>query len=197
MFVTRSFLGLITLVITSNGQMHSGRPTDGTCNKCDDVMYIEGVWHSMCTEDFTCPTGFENIENNIKGENATYHGVYYEGVSPFLPGTKHYECNAILASKIASLKEGDLGEQTVPIDHCQRCEVDVGDDWSRIVCKKEECAPFFAKHLQLKSLVPAEDTTRDRICLIRRDGEFTIYTCRFFSNDPHVINHTVLASSYN
>ncbi|XP_077862420.1 uncharacterized protein LOC144344212 [Saccoglossus kowalevskii] len=183
------------LVVTSNAQLHPGRPADGTCVDCTDVMYIDGVWHSVCTEDFTCPTGFEDIENQIEGKNASYHGVYYEGVSQFLPGTKHFQYNAILASKIGGMEEGDPGEQTLPIDNCQRCQVDIGDDWSRVACKSVECVPFFAKHLQLKSQVPEENTARDRICLIRRDGEFTIYTCRFFSDDPNFIDHIIQASS--
>ncbi|XP_006812751.1 uncharacterized protein LOC102802366 [Saccoglossus kowalevskii] len=148
MFVSLLFGGLIMMAFTSNAQDHPGNPANGTCVDCNDVMYDNGVWHSVCTEDFTCPLNIADIENRIMGKDVKFNETYYYGKSAFIPGTRHYESNAILASRIDSIKKSDIGTEAVPTDNCQQCrEYAIGDTWVQCVCKIVDCPSAIAEQI--------------------------------------------------
>ncbi|XP_077863442.1 uncharacterized protein LOC144346937 [Saccoglossus kowalevskii] len=196
MFVSLSFWSVMMMVVTSNAQHHPGNPASGTCTDCNDVMYDNGVWHSVCTEEFSCPLHIADIENTIEGKDVRFHATFYFGNAAFVPGTRHYEYDAILASRIGSIKEGDIGTVAVPTDNCQLCEIDIiGEKWCQFVCKIVDCPSAIAEQVELKASLPEKDSTRDRICLTRKNDEQTIYTCQYYSDDPNIVDHMIEAST--
>ncbi|XP_077865845.1 uncharacterized protein LOC102802742 [Saccoglossus kowalevskii] len=196
MFVLLSFWALITITLISNAQHHPGNPANGTCIDCRDEMYENGVWHDVCTEDFTCPIHIADIENTIEGKEVRFHAKYFFGNAAFLPGTRHYEYDAILASQIDSIEKGDIGTGEVPTDNCQLCDVyAIEDAWVQCVCKIVDCPSVIAEQVELKGSLPEKDTTRDRICLTRRDDEYTIYTCAYYSDDSDFVDNLIQAST--
>ncbi|XP_077864975.1 uncharacterized protein LOC144350778 [Saccoglossus kowalevskii] len=196
MFASLSLCGLIMMTVTSIAQHHPGNPANGTCTDCNAVMYDNGVWHVVCTEEFTCPLHIEEIENTIEGKNVSFHGAYYLGNTAFIPGTRHYEFDAILASRIDSIKKNDIGTLAVPTDNCQLCEIDLIEDaWVKFVCKIVDCPPAIAEQVELKASLPEKLSTRDKICFTRRNDEYTIYTCEFYSDDPNFADNVIQAST--
>ncbi|XP_006813528.1 uncharacterized protein LOC102804191 [Saccoglossus kowalevskii] len=159
-------------------------------------MYDNGVWHNVCTEDFTCPLEIADIENRIIGKDVTFNATYYFGNAAFVPGTRHYEYNAILASQIDSIKKNDIGTDAVSTDNCQRCEVNgIEDTLVQCVCTIVDCPSAIAEEIELKSSLPENTSSRDRMCLIRKDDMYTIYTCQYYSDDPDMTEHVIQAST--
>ncbi|XP_077867550.1 uncharacterized protein LOC144356739 [Saccoglossus kowalevskii] len=196
MFVLFSFWAPITVALTSNAQHHPGNPANGTCVDCHDALFENGVWHDVCTEDFTCPLHIADIEKTIEGKDIWFHASYYYGNTAFLPGTRHYEFDAVLASRIGSIEKGDIGTVAVPTDNCQLCEVYVIEDaWCQFVCKIVDCPSAIAEQIELKASVPEKESTRDRICLTRRNDEYTIYTCEYYSDNPKFVDNMVQVST--
>ncbi|XP_006824393.1 uncharacterized protein LOC102801149 [Saccoglossus kowalevskii] len=196
MFVSLSFWGLIMMAVTSHAQDHPGNPANGTCTNCNGAMYDNGVWHNVCTEDFTCPLDIADIENTIEGKEVMFHAAYYYGNAAFVPGTRHYAYVEILADRIDSIKKGDIGTVAVPTDNCQRCEVDeIEDAWVQFVCTIVDCPSAIATEIELLATHSEKISTRDRFCLVRKNDEYTIYTCEYYTDDPNFVDDLIQAST--